>query len=605
MILIFGGTTEGRMAVAALDEAGSPYYYSTRGTMQDIVCRHGIRISGAMDCSAIETFCREKGIALIVDAAHPFASQLHSNIAEAAERLHIDVIRVERSYTADCGNAVMCRDYNDVMERMRRDGVKRLLALTGVQTIGRLKPFWSETECFFRVLDRDESRQLAASQGFPAERLLFYNIDSDEEAIVRTQPDAVITKESGESGGFAEKLSAAEKHGVKVYVVCRPPMPQQFITVTGRHGLRREVEKRLPSFFPLRSGYTTGSCATAAALAALKALTDGETGSSVEITLPDGEHIEIPVKEVSVTGEDEAVAAVTKDGGDDPDITHGHDIVASVRYASHEGISIYGGKGVGTVTLPGLGLPVGSAAINKTPRQMIEANLKAVYGGGLDVTISVPDGEELAGKTFNPKIGITGGISIIGTSGIVKPFSAEAFVNAIKREIEVAIAIGCDRIVINSGAKSERFVKSQYPGLPPQAFIHYGNFIGDTIAAAASLGVKRVDMGIMIGKAVKLAEGNLDTHSKKVVMNRTFIAGMAADAGCTQRTIERIAGLNLARELWELPDTADSDRIATRITSLCAEHCSHLLPEGILTVMLIDEEGKIRCSRSAVRGTVE
>ena len=165
------------------------------------------------------------------------------------------------------------------------------------------------------------------------------------------------------------------------------------------------------------------------------------------------------------------------------------------------------------MTLPGLGIPVGEPAVNKVPREMITRELSALYDGGLDVTISVPGGRELALKTFNPKLGVVDGISIIGTSGIVRPFSSEAFVEALRKEMEVAIAVGVPQIVINSGAKSEQFLRARFPDLQPQGFIHYGNFIGATLSLAAELGISRVTMGIMLGKAVKLAEGNLDTAS--------------------------------------------------------------------------------------------
>ena len=224
---------------------------------------------------------------------------------------------------------------------------------------------------------------------------------------------------------------------------------------------------------------------------------------------------------------------------------------------------------------------------------MITSELSAIYSGGLDVTISVPDGEALAQKTFNPKLGIVGGISIIGTSGIVRPFSSEAFVDAIRREVEVAKAIGAERLVINSGAKSERFVKSLYLTLPSQAFVHYGNFIGETLKVAAEIGFSKVSMGIMIGKAVKLAEGNLDTHSKKVVMNKEFLQSIAQEVGCSDETVSLIEQLTLARELWEMSNKRDKDALLSKLVELCAKHCSALVGEGELTILLISEQGEI------------
>ncbi|KAA6336585.1 Cobalt-precorrin-5B C(1)-methyltransferase [termite gut metagenome] len=198
------------------------------------------------------------------------------------------------------------------------------------------------------------------------------------------------------------------------------------------------------------------------------------------------------------------------------------------------------------------------AAINTVPRQMMQGEiveaLQRFRGNvpktGVDVTISIPRGEDVAKRTLNPKLGIVGGISIIGTSGIVKPFSPEAFVAAIRREMQVAKALGCKQIVINSGAKSECFIKQHYPDLPPQAFIHYGNFIGETVKIASELDFKRLAMGIMLGKAVKLAEGSLGTHSKITSMNKEFLIDIARQSGCSEETIKAIAGVTTARQLW-------------------------------------------------------
>ena len=224
---------------------------------------------------------------------------------------------------------------------------------------------------------------------------------------------------------------------------------------------------------------------------------------------------------------------------------------------------------------------------------MIMKELSALYDKGLDVTISVPGGKELAQRTFNPKLGIVDGISIIGTSGIVRPFSSEAFVEAIRREVEVCVAVGSSRLIINSGAKSERFVKKEYPGLPAQAFVHYGNFIGETLKIAAKLKVPLVTLGIMIGKAVKLAEGNLDTHSKKVVMNKEFLRQVAMEAGCSPDVESMIERLTLARELWTLLPEEDGGKFFPCLLEHCFAHCVPLLPEGKLTILLIDEEGNI------------
>ena len=645
MILILGGTTEGRLAVRVADAAGSPYWYSTRGDLQQIECKHGTHVTGALDEAAMASFCTEHGIRLLVDAAHPFAEVLHQTVAAVAESLDLPVVRVERTYVDEDPVIHWCTDYAEAVRMLESDGITRLLALTGVQTIGKLRPYWERHDCWFRILRREESLAKARQQGFPPERLVYYEEEDDASLIARLQPQAILTKESGESGGFPQKVEAAQAAGIPVYAVRRPPLPVGFEVVTGEHGLRKAIERLVPGFFPLRSGFTTGACATAASKAALLTLLGKPVGDSVEVLFPDGECLRLPVsscrllhpldeeacaglverqvlsmpsapagveKVLTRLGEplrqaDAATATVIKDAGDDPDVTNGQEIVATVAFSEEPGIHFLQGEGVGRVTLPGLGLPIGGPAINRVPRQMMEQNLSSLYGGGLDVTISVPGGRELARRTFNPKLGIVDGISIIGTSGIVRPFSNEAFVDAIRKEIEVAVAVGAPMLVINSGAKSEAFLKARYPDLPPQAFVHYGNFIGETLKIAAELKVPRVVMGIMLGKAVKLAEGHLDTHSKNVVMNKAFLKEVAASAGCSPAAAETIDRLTLARELWTALPSDDARLFFAAILSRCAAVCATVYPAAVnpgsdrasLTILLLDENGTIISQNNA------
>lgn len=600
MILVLGGTTEGRLAVKVLDEAGKSYFYSTRGELQQVSCRNGESVTGGMDEQKMEEFCRSNGIRLLVDAAHPFAFQLHKTVEQVSIKLNLNVVRFERKYPPRTDDVIWCEDYNDAVLRLKEDGISRLLALTGVQTIGKLRDFWADEnlkpECWFRILDREESLSSAVRQGFDTSRLVYYHEGEPEAQLMeKIKPQAVLTKESGESGGFVEKLDAARSLGIPVYAVCRPSLPDSFITVTGIHGLRKAVERLLPDFYPLRSGYTTGACATAASKAALIKLLTGESLSGVSFHIPDGEELSLHVESVCQDDASSATATVVKDAGDDPDVTNNRVIEVKVSYSEKPGIHFLQGKGVGVVTLPGLGLPVGEPAINNTPRQMIIRELSELYSGGLDVTISVPGGEELALKTFNPKLGIVGGISIIGTSGIVRPFSSEAFVDAICREIEVCQAIGAERLVINSGAKSEKYVKREYPDLPPQAFVHYGNYIGDTLKIAEELKISKVTMGIMLGKAVKLAEGHLNTYSKQVIMNKDFLIGLAKKCGCSQEAFKVISDMTLARELWTSLSKPDASLFFSALLNECMKHCSALLTDTELTLMLIDEDGNIAC----------
>ena len=593
MIIIFGGTTEGRIAAKVLDEAGSPYYYSTRGNAQQIECKHGTRMTGGLDSNAMLEFCTTHDIRLIIDAAHPFASLLHSTVGAVSEQLDIPVIRLERRYPPRDESLVWCDSFDDAIDYLESHEINHLLALSGVQTIGKLRRYWEKHACHFRVLDREDSRTLAKQTGFPEKNLLFWHEGQDELALFRQlHPGAILTKESGESGYYEEKVPAARQLGIPVIVIRRPPLPDSFYTVNGEHGLRYRVERLLPGFYPLRSGFTTGSCATAATRAALRGLLTRETQHSATITLPDGETVTLPVSSCVFT-DSNCTCGVIKDAGDDPDVTNGYTVLSTVSLTTQPGIQFLPGEGVGTITLPGIGIPVGEPAINQTPRRMITNEIEQLLHShglhsGVSVRISVPGGSELAKKTFNPRLGITGGISIIGTSGIVRPFSSEAFVNSIRKEIQVARALGCPSIVINSGAKSENYLRSRFPDLPAQAFIHYGNYIGDTLRLANEEGITHITMGIMIGKAVKLAEGHLDTHSRNVVMNRDFITSLAVESHCHPANIARVAEITLARELWEL--FTDTPAFFTLLVDRCMTVCRPLLSHATLDIMLIPEQ---------------
>ena len=558
MILVFGGTTEGRRAAEVLEEAGSPFFYSTKTGEQDITLHYGQRIDGAMDAEAMRSFCKEHEIRLIVDAAHPFASQLHQTIAEMA----LPVIRYERIYPPRDEDITWIDDYAQVPT-----DIHTLLATTGVQSISKLK--WLEAKgvkVVYRILNRESSIVLAHQQGATDKQLCFF-----PDVVMA---DAVLMKESGLSGGFLEKVEEARKLGMKIYAIKRP---QLFTSVNGPHGLRRAVEKLLPEFFPLHSGLTTGTCATAAAIAATARLTKGETPAEVPVILPDGETINVAV------GYGDDYAYCIKEAGDDPDVTNGIEVRARAQLSDQ--FEIVGGEGVGRFTLPGFDYPPGEAAINKGPREMMRKNVDAE----VRITISIPQGEEIARRTFNPRLGIEGGISIIGVSGIVKPFSEEAFIDSIHKCMTVAKASGADRVVINSGAKSERFLKSLYPNLPQQAFVQYGNYIGETLRMAADLHIPNVTLGVMLGKAVKLAAGNLDTHSRKTTMDKTFVKAMLNEVNCD---ID-ISSITLARELWDRIPQEKLHVVASNIIRHCAAYCEPLLPNGELTILLIDDNGKI------------
>ena len=583
-LLLFGGTTEGRFAVDVCEQAGKPFYYSTKGSFQKVDMHNGVHITGAMTADDIVAFCKEHEIGCIVDAAHPFAENLHNTIDEARKALGIQVIRLQRVFPEHIKGVEYCSDYDDAINKIGEAKVERLLALTGANTIKELQ----QTNAIFRILNRPESIALAEASGLDNDRIIFYNesleipsVEDEKKVMIEVGCDAIITKESGESGGFEVKVKAALELGLKVFVVEHPRLPVDWITVTGKYGLRRVIEHLLPDFFPLKTGFTTGACATAATKAAALSLLFDEYPEEVHFALPDGEIMTIPV-----TYDSKGVASVIKDSSDDPDVTKGCKITSTVTIEKGDGFSVtfLQGEGVGKVTLPGLGIPVGGPAVNPTPRKMIEEELRSVVesapslrgragGEAFAVTISVENGAELALKTFNHKVGVVDGISIIGTSGIVSPLSNEAFVQSIRRELDVAWAIGCRTIGLVAGMKSEK-------ALGGIRCVHYGNFIGEALKAAREVGFEDVHIAIMIGKAVKLAEGHLDTHSHKVLMNQEFIRKVAEGLGLEYSNVD------MARDLWNTMPSVFFEEI----TRLCYETCRTVFPQGKLNIHLVRSE---------------
>ena len=580
MILVFGGTTEGRKAIEALEEAGNTFYYSTKTGEQDVVLQHGVRVDGAMDAEAMRKFCQEHDIKLLVDAAHPFAEVLHQTVAEVAKKSSIPAIRFERIFPPRDTDIIWLNNYEEAIQKIKG---KTLLVTTGVQSISKLKPLEEKgMKVVYRILSRESSIRSAHEQGATDNQLCFYP-DTHE-------ADAILMKESGITGGFVEKVEEARRLGMKIYAIKRPETSKVFHIVNGEHGLRRMVEKHLSAFYPLHSGLTTGTCATAAAVAATQRLVSGETPHEVPVLLPNGETIQVAV------GYGDDYAFCIKEAGDDPDVTDGIEVRAKVEKANQ--FEICGGEGVGRFTLPGFDYAIGEPAINKAPRQMLRQNLEKLLTPNsqlltLKVTISVPQGEDIARRTFNPRLGIEGGISIIGVSGIVKPFSEEAFIESIRKCMEVAKASGTDRVVLHSGMKSEGFLQTHYPDLPQQAFVEYGNAIGATLQIANELDIPRITLGIMLGKAVKLAEGHLDTHSKKQTMNKAFIIQMLEESGCDTKVIEQVASITLARELWGIIPSEQIETFCRTVIRHCLTHCAPLLPHGDLTILLIDDAGGI------------
>lgn len=295
----------------------------------------------------------------------------------------------------------------------------------------------------------------------------------------------------------------------------------------------------------LRRGFTTGSCAAAASKAAVQMLLSGSRVEYVDLVTPKGIPIHVPVEDISVSP-DSVSCAVRKDGGDDADDTNGALVYAKVSRKVSEGIDVDGGVGVGRVTRRGLDQPVGNAAINRVPRSMIKEAVEDVCGayghtGGISVEIFVPEGERIAERTFNSRLGIVGGISILGTSGIVEPMSETALLGSIKAEMKVFMAPGRRYLLTVPGNYGKDFLAS-YPDLEGQQPVECSNFIGDFLDMAVELGAEGVLLVGNLGKLVKLAGGIMNTHSRNADSRMEILASNAVMAGADAETARRVMG---------------------------------------------------------------
>ena len=334
----------------------------------------------------------------------------------------------------------------------------------------------------------------------------------------------------------------------------------------------------------LRRGWTTGACATAAVKAALEALWGGTAPEEVTITLPRGETPSFAIAEAR-TGDGWAEAGVVKDAGDDPDVTHGALIRARVHVAG-TGVSFRAGEGVGTVTRPGLPIPPGEPAINPVPRQMmagVVAELAARFGRPADVeiTISIPGGAALAAKTWNPRLGIAGGLSVLGTTGIVRPFSCSAWIASIHRGIDVARAAGLTHVAGCTGTTSERAVQALF-GLPDHAMLDMGDFAGGMLKYLAKHPVERVTIGGGLGKLAKLGQGALDLHSARSQVDFARLAALVGDP--------RVAGCNTVLEAYEIVGQPLPDAVAEAARAAVAERFGAGLR---IDIVAVDREGAV------------
>jgi cobalt-precorrin-5B (C1)-methyltransferase len=356
----------------------------------------------------------------------------------------------------------------------------------------------------------------------------------------------------------------------------------------------RSPPRSLP---PLRRGWTTGTCAAAASRAAYEALLTGVFPDPVAVLLPGGAR---PSFALALTERDQdfARAGIVKDAGDDPDVTHGALVVSTVRLGRPgSGVVFRAGAGVGTVTRPGLPLPPGEPAINPVPRDMIRtaiAEVAALHGGSADVTVelSIPGGEKIAERTLNGRLGIVGGLSILGTTGVVVPYSCSAWIHSIYRGIDVARAAGLDHVAGATGATSEAAIAALY-GLPNPALIDMGDFVGGMLKYLRRHPVPRVTVAGGMAKMTKLGQGLLDLHSRRGEVDLHWLSRIAADIGGDAGLATRITRSNSAMEAFELARAAGVD-LPAGVAAAAWRTAAQALGDGMrLDIVIFDRSGQL------------
>jgi len=354
-----------------------------------------------------------------------------------------------------------------------------------------------------------------------------------------------------------------------------------------------DLGSRLVCGKEMRRGYTTGSCAAAAAKAAVAMLFSAQIPERVSIMTPAGIALDLQVEDAQLSL-GSASCAIRKDAGDDPDLTNGLKIYAEVRPGA-EGIEIYGGPGVGTVTRAGLAVAVGQPAINPVPRRMILDEVRQVLpsGAGVQITISIPGGAEVACRTFNPRLGISGGLSILGTTGIVEPMSAEAWQESIRLELQVLSAQGRQRVILVPGNYGEHFVRDRLR-LAAVPVVKMSNYVGYTLEACVHLGFQEILLVGDLGKLIKVAGGIFNTHSQVADARLEISAAIAALLGAAQPVIQELLSLPttgavldlLERERLREPFCREA---AQRVTERALQHLRHRAALG--TVLFANNKG--------------
>ena len=339
----------------------------------------------------------------------------------------------------------------------------------------------------------------------------------------------------------------------------------------------------------LRKGFTTGACSAAAARASVRAILTREKVKNIETTLPNKQKNTFMLHSCSIESNNSAVSSIIKDAGDDPDCTHGAEIFVRVELRKDNSeIEIVGGEGIGMVTKPGLGLEVGKHAINPIPRknitQMIREELEESSYSGALVTIAVPGGDEMAKKTSSSRLGILGGISILGTSGIVKPYSTASYRASIVQQIRIAALEKYDTIILTTGGRSEKYAMEMYPQYGDTAFVQCGDFIGASLKAARSNGIQTAIIVSMMGKLSKMADGQTQTHIAGSSVNMELLARLASQLGASDEVQTQMLAANTARHVLEISDEHKLEGLCELICKTTCEKMSDFVDNKVHVV---------------------
>lgn len=363
--------------------------------------------------------------------------------------------------------------------------------------------------------------------------------------------------------------------------------------------------KRSTKRSDLRWGFTTGACAAAAARAAVRMLITQKPFTDIEITLPNKDSAIFVLERLEGTGP--VLAGVIKDAGDDPDCTHGLEIQCSAQWSNEDGIKLIGGKGVAQVTLPGLELEVGEPAINPVPRANITAmvllelaQMESPHriGKGVELTFIVPKGEEAAKETTSERLGLIGGISILGTRGTVKPYSTSAYAASVTQSCQIASANGVNHVVLSTGTRSEKAGMVLLPELSELAFIQAGDFMGIGLRAAKRYQIQKATMVVMIGKMGKLVSGRMMTHVSGHAVRFDFLSQLAKEEGLTEKVYADIASANTGRHVLQLIQKESSkQKFLNRLCEETFNQAHNYVKQALdIEVLLIDFNGALLAS---------